>query len=166
MCLQTACQRGCIVTLVTLVWLFSTVYFQMCLQGACIEGCIVTLVAFVWLFSTVCLQMHSQIAWIGWCIVTQFAFISNFSTVWFHVCLQMVCMICCKTTVAAFVWLLFISWFVHWKVFIGTNLTQIIAFFSFSPIISMQDMLCPTRIDSNWEKGKGKTRMGKKKLNF
>ena len=25
-------------------------------------------------------------------------------------------------------------------------------------------MLCPTRINSNWEKGKGETRMGKKKL--
>ena len=48
MCLQRACIRGCKVTLVALVWLFSTVRFQMCPQMLCIGRCIVTLVAFIY----------------------------------------------------------------------------------------------------------------------
>ena len=87
---QIACQRGCIVTLVAFVWLFSTVCFQMFPQIVCTRGCIVTLqcdyasscaddlnalVAFVWLFSTVCSQMFPQIACMSGCIVTLFAFV-------------------------------------------------------------------------------------------
>ena len=53
MCPQSAWIRGCKVTLVAFVWLFSTVRFQMCPQSACIRGCKVTLVAFLWLLSTV-----------------------------------------------------------------------------------------------------------------
>ena len=37
---QIACQRGCIVTLVAFVWLFSTVCFQMFPQIVCTRGCI------------------------------------------------------------------------------------------------------------------------------
>ena len=57
MCPQIACIRGCIVTLVASIRLFSSVCFQMCSQMACLGGCIVTLVAFVWLFSSVRFQM-------------------------------------------------------------------------------------------------------------
>ena len=46
-----ACLRGYIVALVTFVWFFSTVCFQMCCQSACIEWCKITLIAFVWLFA-------------------------------------------------------------------------------------------------------------------
>ena len=53
MCPQTACLRGCIVTLVAFVRFFSTVRFQMCPQSTGIKVCTVTLVAFVWLISTV-----------------------------------------------------------------------------------------------------------------
>ena len=49
---QTVCPRGCIITLVAFVWLFSTVFIKMVPQSACPNGCIVTLVAFVRLFST------------------------------------------------------------------------------------------------------------------
>ena len=43
MCLHITCLRGCIVTLVAFVCLFSAVCFQMCLQSACMRGCKVTL---------------------------------------------------------------------------------------------------------------------------
>ena len=71
MCSQNICPRGCKVTLVAFIWLFSTVFYQMCPQTVCPRGCIVTLVAFVWLFSIVCVsnvssnylpeRMHSHI---------------------------------------------------------------------------------------------------------
>ena len=50
-----------------IVWLFSTVCFQMGPQMACMSGCIITLVAFVWLFSTVHFQMCPQIACLNRC---------------------------------------------------------------------------------------------------
>ena len=40
--------RGCIVTLVAFVWLFSTVCFHMSFECPCMRWYIVTLVAFVW----------------------------------------------------------------------------------------------------------------------
>ena len=54
--------RGCIVTLVAFVWLFSTVCFHMFPQTICPRGCIVTLVAFVWPLPIVCFQMFLQTA--------------------------------------------------------------------------------------------------------
>ena len=45
----------------TLVWLFSTVCFQMSPQTVCTRRCIVTLVTIVLFFSTVCFQMSLQI---------------------------------------------------------------------------------------------------------
>ena len=89
MCPQKACLRRCIVTLVTFVWFFSTVRFQMCPQIACPWGCIVTLVAFVGLFSTVRFQMCPQSTCIRGCILTLAAIIWFVSTVHFHICLQM-----------------------------------------------------------------------------
>ena len=61
------------VTLVTIVWLFSIVHFQMCPQMTCIKGYIVVLVAFVWLFTTVSFQMSLQIASMRGCKVTLIA---------------------------------------------------------------------------------------------
>ena len=52
------CLRGCVITLVALVPLFSTVRFQMAYP----RGCIVALIAFVWFFSTVDFQMCPQTA--------------------------------------------------------------------------------------------------------
>ena len=49
MCPQNVCIRGCKITLVAFVCLFSTVHFKMSLQTACPRRCIVTVVAFVWL---------------------------------------------------------------------------------------------------------------------
>ena len=100
---QIACIRGCIVTLVAFVWLFSTVRHQMFLQIGCLRGCIITLVAFVWLFSTVRLQMCSQMACLRRCKVTLVAFVWLFSTVRFQMCPQIVCKRRCKITLVAFV---------------------------------------------------------------
>ena len=61
------------VTLVTIVWLFSTVHFQMCPQMTCIKGYIVVLVAFVWLFTIMGFQMCLQIACMRGCKVTLIA---------------------------------------------------------------------------------------------
>ena len=91
MCPQMACMRRCIITQVTFVWLFSTVGFQMCPQTVCPRGCIITLVAFVWLFSTVCFQMSPQIACLNGCKVTLVAFVWLFTTVYFQMCPQMTC---------------------------------------------------------------------------
>ena len=71
--------RGCKVTLVVL--LFSAVRFQMFPQIACFNGCKVTLVTFVWFFSTVRFQMCPQIACIRGCKVTLVVFAWLFSTV-------------------------------------------------------------------------------------
>ena len=54
-------QKGCVISLVAFVRLFSSVCFQMSDQFACFRGCIVTLNAFVWLFSSVHYQMCPQI---------------------------------------------------------------------------------------------------------
>ena len=62
MCFQSACIRGCKVTLVTFVWLFSIVRFQMCFKSACTRGFKVTSVAFVCLFPNVHFQMSPQMA--------------------------------------------------------------------------------------------------------
>ena len=55
---QMAFIRGCLVTLVAFVWLFSAVHFQMIPQTPCLRR--VILVAYVWLFSTVPFQMFLQ----------------------------------------------------------------------------------------------------------
>ena len=91
MCPQSTCIRGCKITLVALVWLFSTVGFQMSPQIACLWRCKVTLVAFVWFFSTVCFQMSPQFACPRGCIVTLVAFVWFFSTVGFQMGPQMAC---------------------------------------------------------------------------
>ena len=69
----------CKVTLVTFVWLFFTVCYQLSPQIAFPRGCVVTLVAFVWLFSSVCFQMSFQSAWLRGCKVTLVALICLFS---------------------------------------------------------------------------------------
>ena len=65
---QIACIGRGIVTLIALVWLFSTVRLHMCPQSICPGGCITTLVAFVWFFSTVRFQMCSKIPSVKGCI--------------------------------------------------------------------------------------------------
>ena len=70
--------RGCIITLVAFVWLFSTMHYQMCFQMTSIRGCVFALVAFVLFFYAVCFQMNPQMACIRKCIFTLLAFI------WFH----------------------------------------------------------------------------------
>ena len=74
MCPQVACLSWCKATLVTFVWLFSTVFLQMCPQNACLRGNIFALVTFFSLFSTVYFQVCPQIAWMSWCIITLVAF--------------------------------------------------------------------------------------------
>ena len=81
------CPRGCIITLVAVVWLFSHVCLQMFAQTACRRGYINTMVAFIGLFSTVgsqdeinCLPptMHSRIGSI--CLIFLHCVFSNVST--------------------------------------------------------------------------------------
>ena len=103
MCPQIACMRRGIVALITFVWLFSTVCFQMCSQIACPRRGKVTLVAFFyfsplcifkwparedakshWLhlfFSTVRVQMRPQNVYTRSCIITLIAFVWLISTV-------------------------------------------------------------------------------------
>ena len=50
MCIQSACIWGCMVKLVALVWLFSTVSFHMGPQITWVSACEITLIAPVWLF--------------------------------------------------------------------------------------------------------------------
>ena len=64
------CLRGCIITLITFVWLSTSVHFQMPPQMVALRGCIVTLATFVHLLSTVCFQVSPQIACIKRCKVT------------------------------------------------------------------------------------------------
>ena len=98
---QISCTRGCIVTLIAFVWLFSTVCFQMRSQVACIRRWIVTLIAFAWLFSNV----HFQMACMRWCIITLVALVWLFTTVYFHMYPQTGCIRRCIVTSIAFVWL-------------------------------------------------------------
>ena len=89
---QSTCIRGCKVTLIAFVWLFSTVFFQMSHQMAWLRGCIITLVAFVWLFSSVCFQMSLQMARVSGYIHALVAFVHLFDIVslfhWdFHICI-------------------------------------------------------------------------------
>ena len=77
--------RGCIVTPVAFVCLFSTVLLQMCPQIACRIGGKVTQAAFVCLFSTMCSQMCPQIACLMGCKITEVAF----------VCLFLLCVLMC-----------------------------------------------------------------------
>ena len=64
MCPQTACIRGCKVTLVAFVCLFSTVRFQMSPQIACMGRCIITLIAFMWLDDIVSTFLQDFPIWI------------------------------------------------------------------------------------------------------
>ena len=83
MCPQIACMRRCIITQVAFVWLFSSVPFQMCLQIACPRGCKITEIAFVCLFSTMGFQMFPRWTWSRAGILTLVAFNCLFSTVHF-----------------------------------------------------------------------------------
>ena len=103
MCSQIACPRGCIITLVAFVWLFSTVGSQMCPQSACMRWCIVALVAFVWFFSAVVFQMCPQMVRPRWCIVTLVAFVWLFSTVCHKMYPQAFCIGGCIFTLVAFI---------------------------------------------------------------
>ena len=102
---QLICPRGSIVTLTAIVWLFTTVDFQVCPQIACLRGCIVALVAFVQIFSTVCFDMSPQIAWIRGYIITLVALVWLFSTVRFQMLPQMACPRRGILALVAFVWL-------------------------------------------------------------
>ena len=93
------------VTLVTFVWLFFTVGFQMCPQMISPSRCIVTVLTFVWLFSTVRVQMSPQIACLWTGIVALVAFVWFFSSVCFQMSPQITCPRRCKVTLVAFVWL-------------------------------------------------------------
>ena len=97
------CPRGCIVTLVAFVWLFSAVHFKMRHQMACMSGWKVSLVAFICFFSTVCFQMFPQIACPRGCIATLIAFVWFFSTMSFQMCPQITCTRRGIVTLVAFV---------------------------------------------------------------
>ena len=142
MCPQIACLKGCKITLVAFVglfstmgflmspqrtWirvtlvafflLFSTVCFRMSPQIACITGCIIILDALVWLFSSVHFQMCSQCSWIRAGIVTLVALVGLFSTLRFQVFPQIACPREYIITLAAFVWPLTFTNFhqFHWS---------------------------------------------------
>ena len=59
MFLQIAWQGGCEVTLTAFNWLFSAMNVHMCFQAECMVGFIVT---FIWLFPAVSFQVRPQIA--------------------------------------------------------------------------------------------------------
>ena len=105
---QIACPQECIVTLVAFVWFFSTVRFQMCPQSVCSGACIATLIALVWPCSTMCVQMSSQTVCPRGCIVTPVAFVWLFSCVHFQMSPQMARMNRCTFTLVTFVLFFFI----------------------------------------------------------
>ena len=91
---QITCPKRCNITLVTFLWLFSTVRFscrlkllystvcfQMCPQFDCPCGCKVRFVAFVQPFSIMCFQMYFQITCPSRCKVTMATLAWLFSTV-------------------------------------------------------------------------------------
>ena len=126
---QIARMRGCIITLVALVGLFSSVCFQMCPQIACMRGCIVALVAFVWLFSTVRFEMSPQCTWIRACIVTLAACVWLFSTVCFQMCLQMTCLRRGIVALVTFVWFYyFIICVSQGNIYIDPTFTKVIIY--------------------------------------
>ena len=61
---QIACLIGCKITLITFLWMLSTMRFRMDPQMYCLRWCVITLVAFVWLFSIVCFQISPQSAYL------------------------------------------------------------------------------------------------------
>ena len=73
-------RRGGEVTLITFVWLFSTVRYKMSFQMVCFRRCKVTLVAFVWPFSAVLFKMCLQNVSPRRGKVTLVAFVWLFST--------------------------------------------------------------------------------------
>ena len=77
-------KQNCI-ALVVVVWLFSSVCFQMRPQMACPRRCIVTLATFVWLFPTVSFQMCPQIGCLNRCKVALIALVC-FSPEWVFKC--------------------------------------------------------------------------------
>ena len=120
MCPQTVCPRGCIITLVAFVWLFSAVRFQMCPQSACLRECRITLVAFVWLFSTVSFQMCPQIVCSRGCIITLATFVWLFSTVRFQMCSRIAFPRECIVRLVVFVWHRQV---IAYKIFLHPNLS-------------------------------------------
>ena len=60
---QIVCTRGCIVTLVTIVWPFCTVCFQMSPQISCLIRYKITHVAFVWFSSLEDVLSHCWRMW-------------------------------------------------------------------------------------------------------
>ena len=101
---QMSPERGWIITLASIVWVFSAIVFDMSPQITRVWGCIVTLVAFVWLFCTVCFKMCPQMACLGRYKVTLVAFVWFFSTVRFQMCPQSACLGGGIVTLVAFVW--------------------------------------------------------------
>ena len=102
---QSACIRGCKVTKITFIGLFSTVRFKMPPQITCLRECKFTLVAFVWLFPTVRFQMSPQMACTRGCIITLVALVWLFSTMGFQMSYQIACVVGCKVTLVTCVWL-------------------------------------------------------------
>ena len=83
---QMTCPTRGKVTLVAFVLLFSSLGFHLCLQIACMRRSMVKLVAFVWFFSGVHFHMSPQTECMRRGIVTLVAFIWLFSTVRFQMC--------------------------------------------------------------------------------
>ena len=70
-------------------------------------------VTLVWLFSTMCFQMSPQITCQRGCIVTLVAFV--FSTVRSQVCPEIACLRRDKVTLVAFVWRFILAHFCHYS---------------------------------------------------
>ena len=94
------------VTLVTFVYLFSTVSFQMRPQMTCPRRGKATLVAFDWLFSTASFQMCPWNVHPRRGKVTLVTFVLLVSTVRFQKFPQIACLRRCIVTLVTFVWLL------------------------------------------------------------
>ena len=106
---QITCPRGCIITLVAFLCLFSTVHFQICPQIVCLKGFIITLAAFVRLFPNMCFQMSTQRSWIRASKLTLVAFFLLFASVRLRINPQMACMRRCIVLVKHWIPMLSIS---------------------------------------------------------
>ena len=141
------CLRECIVTLVALVWLFSTVRLQMRPQIFWKRRCIVALVTFVWLFSTMHFQMSPQSACKPGRIIALVAFVWFFSTVRSQMCPQIACMGRCIVTLVAFMWLNDIVSIFHQVFHICILQTKVIILFHCHCVLYFSQMVA-----SNWVK--------------
>ena len=103
-----------------------------------------TIVTLVWLFSVVCFQMSPQIACLRRGKVTLAAFVRLFSTVYFHMIPQRACIIWSKVTLAAFFYfsrLCVFKWALKWLAW--GSIVALVAFIGYFSLNFLRRKITP-----------------------